>query len=121
MAVWHCAARAIEHARNGEGPTLIEARTYRIRGHVEAEATFLGSTYRTDEEVEQWKARDPITAFAARLTDSGQANQSVLDAIKAEIVAEVEEAVDFAENSPYPDPADQNMTYMFAEAQGEQA
>jgi len=121
MAVWHCAARAVEHARNGEGPTLIEARTYRIRGHVEAEATFLGSTYRTDEEVEQWKARDPITAFAARLTDSGQANQSVLDAIKAEIVAEVEEAVDFAENSPYPDPADQNMTYMFAEAQGEQA
>ncbi|MBX2882756.1 MAG: thiamine pyrophosphate-dependent dehydrogenase E1 component subunit alpha [Granulosicoccus sp.] len=119
MAVWHCAARAIEHARNGEGPTLIEARTYRIRGHVEAEATFLGSAYRTEEEIEQWKARDPIAAFATRLLDAGQASQAVLDTIKAEITAEVEEAVSFAESSPHPDPADQNMTYMFAEPQSE--
>nr|MBX2883548.1 thiamine pyrophosphate-dependent dehydrogenase E1 component subunit alpha [Granulosicoccus sp.] len=87
MAVWHCAARAIEHARNGEGPSLIEARTYRTRGHVEAEATFLGSTYRTEEEVEMWKARDPITAFASQLLESGQATQEVLDKIDADIVA----------------------------------
>lgn len=117
MAVWNCAATAIERARNGEGPSLIEARTYRIRGHVEAEATFLGSAYRTEEEIEQWKQRDPIEAFARHLLDSGQATQSVLDNIETEITAEVTNAVSFAENSPHPDPAEQNMSYMFAEQQ----
>jgi len=119
MEVWHCAGRAIERARNGEGPSLIEARTYRIRGHVEAEATFLGSTYRSEEEIEQWKLRDPIDAFAKHLLDSGKANQDDLDKINSDIVAEVEKAVSFAEDSPHPDPAEQNMSYMFAEQQSE--
>ncbi len=65
--------------------------------------------------MEKWKARDPIDAFAKRLLESGQADQNVLDKIKADIAAEVEEAVSFAENSPHPDPADQDMMYMFAE------
>lgn len=114
IAVWHCAARAIRRARAGEGPTLVEARTYRQRGHVEAEASFLGAKYRSDEEVAAWIARDPIPAFAKRLLAAEQATQTDLDAIEAEIAAEVQEAVAFAEASPSPDPADQTTNYMFA-------
>ena len=114
IAVWQCAARAISRARDGNGPTLIEARTYRQRGHVEAEASFLGAKYRTDEEVEQWIARDPIPAFAKRILDAEQATQSDLDRIEREIMEEVADAVSFAEASPYPDPADQGKDYMFA-------
>ena len=114
IAVWQCAAGAIERARDGGGPTLIEARTYRLRGHVEAEASFLGSAYRSEEEVEEWKARDPIPAFAKRILDAGQASQEDLDRIEAEIAEEVTKAVAFAEKSPYPDPAGQGIDHMFA-------
>ena len=116
IAVWQCAARAIKRARSGEGPTLIEARTYRLRGHVEAEATFLSSSYRTEEEIDAWRARDPIPAFAKRMLEAGQVSQADLDQIEAEIVAEVAEAVSFAESSPYPDPTNRTQAenYMFA-------
>ncbi len=114
IAVWQCAARAIKRARDGDGPTLIEARTYRQRGHVEAESSFLGAKYRSDEEVEKWMARDPIPAFARRLLDAGQATQADLDQVEREIMEEVADAVNFAEASPYPDPADQGTNYMFA-------
>ena len=114
IAVWQCAARAIKRARDGQGPTLIEAHTYRLQGHVEAEAAFLGTSYRTEEEVELWRARDPIPTFAKRIQDAGQASLADLDRIEFEIAAEVAEAVSFAEKSPYPDPNDQNTNYMFA-------
>lgn len=114
IAVWQCADRAIKRARNGEGPTLIEARTYRLHGHVEAEASFLSGTYRSEEEVEEWRTRDPIPAFAKRMLEAGQATQEDLDKIEAEIAAEVAEAVKFAEDSPYPDSAHQGTSYMFA-------
>lgn len=114
IAVWRCASQAIKRARAGEGPTLIEARTYRQRGHVEAEASFLGAKYRSDEEVAEWITKDPIPAFAKRLLDAEQATQDDLDNIEKEITTEVEEAVKFAESSPYPDPEDQNTNYMFA-------
>ena len=114
VAVHQCAARAIKHARSGNGPTLIEARTYRQRGHVEAEASFLGSKYRSDEEVAEWIARDPIPALAKRIMDAGQASQADLDQVEEDIAAEVTEAVRFAEGSPFPDPATQGTNYMFA-------
>ncbi|MYK32095.1 MAG: thiamine pyrophosphate-dependent dehydrogenase E1 component subunit alpha [Boseongicola sp. SB0670_bin_30] len=114
IAVHQCAARAIKQARAGNGPFLIEARTYRQRGHVEAEASFLGSKYRSDEEVAEWIARDPIPAFAKRVMDAGQASQADLDRIETEVAAEVAEAVRFADGSPYPDPALQGTSYMFA-------
>ena len=114
IAVWQCAARAIKRARDGEGPTLIEARTYRLRGHVESEATFLTSAYRSEEEIEAWRARDPIPALSRRMLEAGQASQGDLDRIEAEIAAEVAEAVGFAEASPYPDPAGQADNHMFA-------
>ncbi len=113
VAVHQCASRAIARARNGEGPTLIEARTYRLRGHVEAEATFLGGAYRSDEEVAEWAKRDPIPALEARMLDAGQATQGDLDRIEADIQAEVAAAVEFAESSPPPG-ADQSTKFMFA-------
>lgn len=114
IAVWQCAARAIQRAREGEGPTLIEARTYRLRGHVEAEATFLAEPYRTEEEVAEWQTRDPIPAFGQRILEAGQGTQADLDRIEQEIMDEVAEAVSFAEDSPYPDPKAQTTNYMFA-------
>ncbi|MGH1464859.1 MAG: thiamine pyrophosphate-dependent dehydrogenase E1 component subunit alpha [Cognatishimia sp.] len=113
VAVHQCAARAINRARSGEGPTLIEARTYRLRGHVEAETTFLGGPYRSEEEVAKWAERDPIPALANRMLDAGLATQVELDKIEAEIQAEVATAVDFAENSPWPEVED-STSYMFA-------
>src|SRR3546814_4043727 len=59
-AVWRVVGEAVARARSGEGATLIEARTYRWRTHVESEESFLAAPYRTQEEVESWKQRDPI-------------------------------------------------------------
>ncbi len=113
IAVHRCASRAIARARNGEGPTLVEARTYRLRGHVEAEVTFLGGSYRSEEEVAEWARRDPIPALAARMLDAGQATQEDLDRIDADIQGEVAAAVEFAESSPLPS-VEQSTKFMFA-------
>ena len=113
IAVHQCAARAIARARNGEGPTLIEARTYRLRGHVEAEVTFLGSSYRSEEEVAEWAKRDPILSLAARMIDAGQATEADIDRIEDEVRAEVADALAFAEGSPWPTVEDSSR-YMFA-------
>ena len=80
ISVWQSTNRAINRARNGYGPTLIEARTYRQRGHVEAESTFLSSKYREDSEIDIWVAKDPLTNFARRLIDAGQASEADLGA-----------------------------------------
>ncbi len=113
IAVHQCAARAIARARNGDGPTLIEARTYRLRGHVEAEVTFLGSSYRSEEEVAEWAKRDPILSLAARMIDAGQATEADIDRIEDEVRAEVADALAFAEGSPWPTVEDSSR-YMFA-------
>jgi len=113
IAVHQCASRAIARARTGEGPTLIEARTYRLHGHVEAEATFLSSSYRTDEEIEDWRKRDPISLFSKRLLDAGIADEAALNMIDANVQNEVEAAVTFAEGSDWPT-LDQATRHMFA-------
>ncbi|MCD6681113.1 MAG: thiamine pyrophosphate-dependent dehydrogenase E1 component subunit alpha [Burkholderiaceae bacterium] len=71
VQVWRAAREAVGRSRRGEGPTFIEALTYRHRGHVETEKSFLSRAYRTDDEVEQWQARDPIPRFAAQLAERG--------------------------------------------------
>ena len=114
IAVWQCASRAIMRARDGEGPTLVEARTYRQRGHVEAEASFLGAEYRSQEEVDEWIKRDPIPAFAKRMLDARQATKEDLDKIEKDVMDEVARAVAFAEASPLPNPDNHNTNYMFA-------
>ncbi len=101
-AVWRAAGEAVERARGGGGPTLIECKTYRTRAHAEG---MRDGGYRSMEDVEKWKARDPIKLFAAQLTSGGDASQNELDAIVAEVKALVDDAVEFAKASPYPDGA----------------
>ncbi len=100
MAMRRCMEEAMEHARNGE-PTLIEAITYRYRGHSVADA----ARYRTSEEVQTWRDQDPIERFYRQLTEAGMITEDERSEIEARVDAQVEEAVEFAENSPEPDPA----------------
>ncbi len=122
LAVLAAGGEAVRHARAGEGPTLLECRTYRTRAHSEG---MRDTGYRTQEEIAAWKARDPITAFEAVLlkgtggpgTGAGGAGggagaaagsvatRAELDAIDAEVKALAEEAAAFALSSPMPDPA----------------
>ncbi|MFZ0739827.1 MAG: thiamine pyrophosphate-dependent dehydrogenase E1 component subunit alpha [Candidatus Acidiferrales bacterium] len=102
LAVYDAATRAITRARAGEGATLIECKTYRWYGHSEIDP----AKYRTKEEVESWKRRDPVATFERSLLEK----KVLTDAKKTEIMAainrEIDEAVEFAENSPYPDPSE---------------
>jgi pyruvate dehydrogenase E1 component alpha subunit len=94
-------AVAAERARAGEGPTLIEASTYRFRGHSMADP----ARYRTREEEAQWKAnRDPIKIFEARLIEAGVARDKDLRASDERAATVVEDAATFAEQSPFPAP-----------------
>lgn len=110
LAVWTAAQEAVERARAGEGPTLIEALTYRFRGHSLADPDEL----RSKEEKEFWFTRDPIKKFAAYLTEQNLANHQELKEIDQKIQATVDEAVEFALSSPEPDPSDL-YRYVFAE------
>lgn len=103
LAMWAAMRDAVARARAGEGPTLIEARTYRTVGHHEGDPLF--GTYRSKEEVEQWKARDPIATFRKRLSEElDVATTKELDAIDARVDEEVRDAVEFGHTSPEPDP-----------------
>jgi pyruvate dehydrogenase E1 component alpha subunit len=104
LAVRAATQRAVERARAGGHPTLLEVRTYRYMGHSMSDP--LHGVYRTKDEVEEQKKRDPISQLALRLTDAGALDQAGLDALDAEVRAEVEEAVQFADASPDPDPAE---------------
>jgi pyruvate dehydrogenase E1 component alpha subunit len=100
-AVFRAASAAVERARRGEGPTFIEALTYRYFGHMSGEAV----TYRTQQEVEEWRSkRDPITRLAQALEDVGILTGARLEQMGAASRLRVKEAVDFAEESPWPDP-----------------
>lgn len=101
-AVHRAVAKAAQRARNGEGPTLLEFRTYRYRGHSMSDP----AKYRTKEEVEEYKKQDPIEQVRATILAKGFATEEDLEKIDEEIKAEVLDAVDFAEKSPYPDPSE---------------
>mgnify|MGYP001604338842 FL=1 len=100
-AVWREAGKAIARARAGEGPTLIEARTYRLRGHVEAEMTFLAKAYRDDAEIEARRALEPLTQTRRQLDLAGIA-AATFPALEAEVKAQVDAAFQFADESPWP-------------------
>ena len=102
MAVYEAAGEAIARARAGEGPTLLECKTYRYYDHVGVRG--MGLTYRTDEEVEEWKKKDPIDLFEARLAEQGILSPEAAQAVHDEILADIDAAIKFAEESPYPDP-----------------
>ncbi len=105
LKVYEAAREATLRARSGAGPTLIECRTYRTRAHAEG---MRDAGYRSAEEVDAWKARDPLKLLAAQLPAADVA------AIEAEVKAQVDAAYDFARNSPYPDPATAT-THVFAD------
>jgi pyruvate dehydrogenase E1 component alpha subunit len=100
FAVREAAERLIPEVRETCKPVLLEATTYRYRGHGAADP----GTYRTREEVEEWRQRDPIGMVEARLVEQGALTEEDVERIHAEVQAEVDEALRFAEESPWPAP-----------------
>ncbi len=95
-------AKAAERARAGEGPTLLEFRTYRYKGHSMSDP----QKYRSKEEVEEYKRRDPIEVVRKSILDKKFATEKQLEEIDAKILVQVDESVKFAEESAYPDPSE---------------
>ena len=104
LEVYRATERAVRRARSGGHPTLLEVRTYRFMGHSMSDP--LHGVYRTKDEVEEQKKRDPISQLALKLKDEGVLDQAGLDELDAAMRAEVEAAVQFAEQSPDPDSAE---------------
>ena len=102
-AVWKVAKEAVDRARAAGGPTLIESLTYRHVGHQEGDPVI--GWARTQEEWDEWFKRDPIPNFRRFLLESGNATEAELKAIEDEVDGVIQEAVDFARESPQPDPA----------------
>ncbi len=102
IAVHEAAVEAVERARQGGGPSMIEAKTYRFYNHHGVQN--LGLKYRSDEEVAIWKLRDPIFTFEDRMIENGAATRANFDDIWAELRADIDTAIQFAEDSPYPTP-----------------
>lgn len=100
LAVYEAVRKAVQHAREGQGPTYIEALTYRFRGHSISDP----GTYRSEQEKKIWRERDPIPNFASWLIEQGHATDEDLKKIQEEEKEVVNEAVSFAEESPNPDP-----------------
>lgn len=105
MAVHSVVSEAARRGRAGLGPTLVEAKTYRFREHSELMRMTVGFQYRLPEEVEEWKKRDPIVLFAEQLLREGVATEDDLQELEREVADEVEAAVQFALDSPFPDPS----------------
>lgn len=95
------AEKAVRRARAKEGPTLIECKTYRWRGHHEGDPN-QGGRYRTKEEIEAWKEKDPIKRLAQKLTAEKILLKKRLTALEQEINEEIDRAVDFASKSAFP-------------------
>lgn len=110
LAVRDVAKEAIARARAGEGPTLIEALTYRFRGHSLADPDEL----RSEDEKEFWADRDPIKKFEAYLLEQNLANEKDLKEIETKVSEEIDEAIQFAQESPEPDPEELHR-FVFAE------
>lgn len=103
MAVIDAASEAVDRARRGEGPTLLEFRTWRHFGHWEGDPDARLFTYRDPKEHEEWLKRDPIPKFRNDIINGNYATTEELDAIDRKVDEEIEEAIAFAENSPYPE------------------
>jgi 2-oxoisovalerate dehydrogenase E1 component len=104
VVMWQAARQAVQRARSGGGPTLIESRTYRTVGHHEGDPVV--GVYRTQQELDEWKQRCPIESLRKKLIETwGVATEEELDAIDADVEREIQDAVAFARSSPEPDPA----------------
>jgi 2-oxoisovalerate dehydrogenase E1 component alpha subunit len=101
LAVYETAREAVDRARRGDGPTLIEAKTYRLTAHSSDDDD---RRYREREEIEEWRLKDPIVRFEKYLQENGLLDEEKKDEIEAGIKAEVTEASDYAEEAPFADP-----------------
>jgi pyruvate dehydrogenase E1 component alpha subunit len=100
LAVYETTQKAVERARKGEGPTLIECKTYRHKGHSRVDP----AKYRPKQEVEEWLAKDSIKRFKEKLLQTNTLTESEIQQIEKETSTEIEETVRFAKESPYPAP-----------------
>ncbi len=100
VAVYEAASEAVDRARAGEGPSLVECKTYRWRTHFEGEP----DTYRPPEEVEAWMKREPIAPYRRQLIENGVLTELGADEIEAAVLRELDEAVEFGRRSPEPEP-----------------
>ncbi len=101
-AVYEAAVEAVKRAREGKGPTLIECKTYRWQGHhVGDPATY--RKRRSETEKEDWMARCPVATLRNEMIDSGKAKEAEIEALESKIEEQIQEAVKFAADSPYPD------------------
>lgn len=100
FAVYEAASEAIARARRGDGPSLLEAKTYRFYGHFQGDQV----TYRTAEELDQYKQRDPITSLRAAMLDRGIASEDELNAIDAKVTLLLDDAWVAAKAAPFPEP-----------------
>lgn len=99
VKVAEAAYEAIERARRGDGPTFLDIKTYRFRGHSMSDAEH----YRTKDEVNHFKEDDPIGMVERKILENGWATEEQLDEVMANVIEKVKECVEFAENSPYPE------------------
>jgi acetoin:2,6-dichlorophenolindophenol oxidoreductase subunit alpha len=110
--VFDAVAAAVAHARAGQGPTLIEAITYRHKGHSKSDQNL----YRTREEIEEWRGKDPIGRFEATLLDAGTLGQSDIHAVRAEVVNQIRAAIKAGNEAP-PSRADELLSGVYASVQ----
>jgi pyruvate dehydrogenase E1 component alpha subunit len=105
LAVYEAIKTAVARAKRGEGPTLVEAKTYRWEGHVVGEQAFVGE-YRPPEEIEAAKQRCPIVLFSQQVLATGFIDEAELNRIGGEVQREIDDAIAFAQSSPQPEPAE---------------
>jgi len=115
IAIYEVVREAVKRAREGKGPTLIEAKTYRYRGHSKSDKNL----YRTKVEIEEWKKKDPIIRFIKKATESGEIDDEKIEKIRKDVAKDIEEGVKFALNSPEPS-TDALLEYVYAEEGEEQ-
>ena len=99
LAVYEASVEAVKRARAGKGPTLVEGKTYRFRGHFEGDP----QVYRKPGELEEWMKRDPVPTFRKRLVDAGVFDEDALAKIESSVQKELDEAVAFAASAPIPE------------------
>ena len=104
VAVFEATAAAADRARQGGGPSFVECKTYRYYNHHGVQT--LGMKYRSDDEVKEWRDRDPVPRHEDLMVSIGAMTPDGIESVRDEIAAEVQAAIEFAEQSPMPDPAD---------------
>jgi acetoin:2,6-dichlorophenolindophenol oxidoreductase subunit alpha len=112
VAIYEATAEAVARARRGDGPSMVEAKTYRFYNHHGVQN--LGLKYRTDDEVAVWKERDPIFTFEERLIELGTATATQIEQVWADVRTDIAAAIEFAEQSPFPD-ADQLLVDVYTQ------